>query len=423
MVLAGHAETILFSRATVHTVSGETFSPGDVLVRDGKIAAVGAQLSAEGGKVIDLTGKHLYPGIIALNTALGLTEIGSVRGTEDYAEVGEYTPDVESWVAVNPDSELLPVSRANGICLFEPVPQGGIVAGQSGVVRTGGWTSEEMTIRKPSALHVYWPSMELDTTPPGKARAKTRPKSLAEQAKERRAKLEAITDFIEDARAYGKARQEENAKSDAVDRVPAYEAMQPYVRGELPVVVHADEARQIRSAVTWAITNRFKIIIAGGRDAARESELLALHKVPVIYAQTLTQPARDSDPYDRPYASPALLDRAGVKVALSIGLDSFNAPLVKNLPYSAAQAVAYGLGRETALKTITLYPAEIAGIADRFGSIEVGKEATLVASDADIFDIRARITQVWFAGREQSLDNRHTRLYQKYKDRPRPAGR
>jgi imidazolonepropionase-like amidohydrolase len=414
------AATIVLTGATVHTISGETFSPGQVLIKDGKIAALGKTVSATGAETVDLTGKHLYPGMIALNTVLGLTEISGVRATQDTTEVGDYTPDVESWIAVNPDSELIPVTRANGIGYFQPVPQGGIVSGQSGLVAVDGWTTEERTIRKPIALHLFWPSMELDTTPKERAKGNPNFKSIDEQARERRARLLATEDFFEEAKAYAKAKDAAaKGNTPSPDRIPAWEAMLPYVGGQLPIMVHADEIRQINAAVSWASTNHYKIILAGGRDAWMAAESLSSNKIPVIYGHTFTQPVRDVDPYDVHFKAPEMLRKAGVQVAFSFGSDSFTAPLVKNLPYSAAQAVAFGLPEAEALKGLTLYPAQLAGVADRLGSIEVGKEATLFAADGSILDIRAHVERMWLAGKEISLENRHTRLYEKYKHRPR----
>jgi imidazolonepropionase-like amidohydrolase len=414
------AATLLLTGATVHTVSGETFSPGQVLIKDGKIAAVGKTVSSNGADTVDLTGKHLYPAMIALNTVLGLTEISGVRATQDTTEVGDYTPDVESWIAANPDSELIPVTRANGIAYFEPVPEGGIVAGQSGLVAVDGWTTEQRTIRKPLFLHLFWPGMELDTTPKERAKANPKFKSIEEQAKERRAGLRAMEDFFEEAKAYAKAKDATaKGKASSPDRIPAWEAMLPYVRGDLPIMVHADEIRQINAAINWAVTNHYKIILAGGRDAAMAAELLASNHVPVIYAHTFTQPVRDTEPYDVHFSAPEVLRKAGVQVAFSIGSDSFNAALVKNLPYSAAQSVAFGLPEAEAVKGLTLYPAQFAGVADRLGSLEVGKEATLFVADGGILDIRAHVLRMWLAGKEISLENRHTRLYEKYKNRPK----
>ncbi|HWX19098.1 MAG TPA: amidohydrolase family protein [Candidatus Binatia bacterium] len=414
---AAEADTLLLKAAFVHTISGETLAPGQVLLREGKIAAVGKSLPATGAKTVELTGQHLYPGFIALNTVLGLTEISGVRATEDTTEVGEYTPDVESWIAVNPDSELIPVSRANGIAFFEPVPEGGIVSGQSGLVAAEGWTTEQRTLKKPIALHLFWPSMEIATAQ--RNRGKARPKSMDEQAKERRAKLQATIDFFAEAQAYAKAK-DAAAKGNAPTpgKIPAWEAMLPYVRGELPIAIHADEVRQITAAVQWTRTNNFKAVIAGGRDAWKVAELLATNHIPVIYAHVFTLPSRDSDCYDVQFAAPGVLHKAGVPVTFSFGLQSMDAPLTGNLPYAAAQAVAFGLPEDEALKGLTLYPAQIAGVADRLGSIDAGKDATLFAADGDILDIRSNVKHLWIAGKEVSLENRHTRLYEKYKRRP-----
>ncbi len=414
------AEELLLTGATVHTVSGETLSPGQVLVRDGKIAAVGPSVSAANAKTLDLSGQHLYPGLIALDTDLGLTEIEAIRATADSTEVGEYTPDVQSWIAVSPDSELIPVTRANGIAYFEPVPAGGLVAGQSGLVAVEGWTSEERPIKKPMGLHVYWPAMELSLTPARGPRGRGKAKSPDEQAKERRTKLQSLADFFEEARAYAKAKDASaNGGAPAVERIPAWEAMLPYVRGELPIIVHADDARQITSALNWATTNNYKLVLADARDAYKVAETIAAKHVPVIYSHTMTLPLRDSDGYDVHFSAPGRLQRAGVQVTFSLGASSFNAPMTRNLPYEAAQAIAFGLPAAEALKGITLYPAQIAGMADRLGSIEAGKEATLFSADGDIFDIRANVKHLWLAGKEISLDSRHTRLYEKYRSRPR----
>jgi imidazolonepropionase-like amidohydrolase len=416
------SQGLLLSGATVHTVSGETYSPGQVLIQNGKIVAVGATVASGGAQMIDLKGQHLYPGIIAMDTLLGLTEIGAVRATQDSTEVGEFTPDVESWIAVNPDSELIPVTRANGIAYFEPVPEGGLVSGQSGLVATEGWTSEQRAIKKPIGMHLFWPRMGLDasTRERGRGRGAGKAKSVEEQATERRAKMRATQDFFEEARAYAKAK-DASAKSSvsAPVKIPAWEAMLPYVRGELPIMVHADETRQIKAAVDWAETNHYKMILVGGRDAWMSAELLSSKKIPVVYSDTFTLPSHDTESYDVHFKAPEVLRKAGVQVVFGNGLTTMDAALTKNLPYSAAQAVAFGMPEPEALKGITLYPAQLAGVADRLGSIETGKEATLFVADANILDIRAHVTRMWVAGKEVSLENRHLRFYEKYRNRPR----
>jgi len=412
------AETWLLKGATVHTVAGDAIPGGEVLVRDGKIAAVGPSVNTTDVPIVDLTGLQLYPGLIALDMALGLKEIGAVRATVDVREVGDFTPDVLSWWAVNPDSQLLPVARANGVAYFEPAPQGGVVAGQSALVALDGWTIEDMAVRKSLALHVYWPAMTLNPTPREQVRDKAGWQSLEDQAKQRAARLRALDDFFQDARAYAQAKAAAASnQAQAPTPDPTWEALLPFVRGERPLVVHADEGRQIQAAVTWAATNRWPIILAGGRDAWRVAALLAKHQVPVIYEHIFTLPARDTDAYDVHFRAPEVLRQAGVTVIFSTGVNS--ASLVKNLPYEAAQAVAFGYPADEAVKGLTLYPARVAGMADRLGSIEAGKDATFFAMDGDVLDIRANVKRMWIAGREVSLESRHTRLYEKYRHRPK----
>lgn len=411
------AESFLLSNATVNVISGPALASGEVLVRDGKIAAVGSHLDASGARVIDLQGQQLYPGLIAAGTTLGLTEIAGVRATRDSNEVGDYDPDVQSWIAVNPDSELIPVARASGITHVEPVPEGGVIAGQSAVIALEGWTSEQMVVKRPVALHLFWPEPALNTAPKSPGKDASKWKSLDEQARERRLKVRSMEDFFEEARAYARAK---TAAGEKFLVVPAWEAMLPFVRGELPVVVHANDIRQIKAALAWAEAGRYRLVIAGGRDAWIVAEALASERVPVIYDQIFTQPFRDTDAYDLPFKAPSILQKAGVKVAFSHGLSGMQAATVRNLPHDAAQAMAFGLPEIEALKGITLYPAQILSVADRLGSIEAGKDATLIVADGGILDIRSRVTQMWIAGKEVSLETRHTRLYEKYRNRPQP---
>ncbi|MBI3271495.1 MAG: amidohydrolase family protein [Planctomycetes bacterium] len=472
------AEDVLLSGATVHTVSGEPLAPGQVLLRDGKIAGVGKTVDAPGAAVVDLAGLHLYPGLLAATTSLGLAEIGAVRATQDTSEVGAYSPEVQAWIAVNPDSELLPVARANGVTHALTLPMGGIVTGQSGLISLVGWTPEDMTIRSPVAMHLFWPSMDLDLTPKELWKRKDEWKPPEKQAEERRAKLKELDDFFEEAKAYQKAREASAAGATPApgagaapgpgasaapaagagggpvadaggeagappkpavpaaapaaapaagkmgipqDRaIPAWEAMLPVLRGELQVMIHADEVRQIKAALAWAETRGLKVILAGGRDAWMVADLLAAKKVPLVYEATFEQPARDWEDYDVHFKAPAALAKAGVLFAFSPGIGAWHAAEVRNLPYHAAQAMAFGLPADEAVKALTLYPARILGVADRLGSIEVGKEASLIAVTGDVLDIRSNVRRMWIAGREASLSSRHTRLFEKYDGRPRP---
>jgi imidazolonepropionase-like amidohydrolase len=413
------AQTLLLKNATVHPVSGPALSPGDVLLENGKVSQVG-RLDVQADRVIDLTGQHLYPGLLLLNTALGLSEIEAVRATLDAEEVGQFVPEVQSWVAVNPDSELLPVARANGIAFFEPTPEGSMIAGQSALMVMDGWTTEEMVFKKPAALHVYWPAMDINATGGRGGRRGRASGSAEERVKERERKIKELADFFADARAYAQARdaaQTNGAPDPGLN--PPWEAMRPYVRGERPIMVHAEELRQIKSALQWAETNNCNIVIAGGRDAWKVAGLLAKKNVPVIYDAIYSLPLSEAESYDIHFKAPELLRQAGVKVALSLQTAAFDAAFARNLPYVASQAVAFGLPAEEALKAMTLYPAQILGLEDRLGAIQPGRDATLFACTGDLLDLRANVTHFWMAGREVSLDNRHTRLYEKYRNRPK----
>lgn len=405
------AETILFRHATIHTVSGATIENGQILVKDGKILEVGEKLKNAKGradKIVRLKGAHLYPGLIAATSTLGLVEVNALRQTRDYAEVGSYTPDVFSWVSVNPDSELIPVARANGISHFLAVPTSGTVPGISGLMATDGWTVETMAIKRLAALHVRWPSMSVSASSS---------RSSSAQDKTRKERVQKIDEFFNQAEAYAKARRA--APKATFQTVPAWEPMPPFLAGKSPIVIHANELRVIKSAVEWAAARGYKnIVIAGGRDAWRAADLLAKNKVPVIYDSTFEQPARDTDPYNIQFKAPEILRKAGVKVAISMGTGSFGTSNVRNLPYAAAQCVAHGLPEAEALRAITLHPARMLGVGDRLGSIEPGKEATFIVTDGDILDLRANVKRMWIAGQEVSLESRHTKLYEKYKARP-----
>lgn len=416
------AKTLLIKNAVVHTVAQGDIENGQVLVTDGEITTVGnADETLQADEVIDLKGAHLYPGFINPVGSLGLVEINQIRATRDMAESGEFTPDVKSWLAVNPDSDLLAAALANGVTHTVAVPSGTRVSGQSGLVQTGGgWTVEDLAAKAPLAMHIYWPSMTLDTTPRDQARDKERWKSLEDQARERRMRLKELEDFFAQAESYA-AQQHAGTR-----KIPAWEAMIPVVRGEIPMVIHADSYRQIKSALKFAEERKYRVIITGGRDAWRLAKEIAAQKIPVIFERVYNDgdglsagSIRDTESYDVHFRAPSILTEAGVKVAITGGLGGDEAANVRNIPYVAAQAMAFGLSREDALKTVTLHPAEIFGVNDRLGSIEVGKEASFFATTGDALDIRSRVEKVWIKGKPVDLTNRQTRLYEKYRARPK----
>jgi imidazolonepropionase-like amidohydrolase len=421
VVVHASAKTTLFKNAMVHTVAKGDVENGKVLVTDGKISAVAkADESLQADETIDLKGAHLYPGFINAAGWLGLVEIDQVRATHDMSESGRFTPDVKAWMAVNPDSELIAVARANGITHTVTVPGGGVVSGQSGLIQLGaGWTVEDLKAKGPLAMHLFWPAMTLDTTPRDQARDKERWKSLEDQAKERRMRLKEIEDFFAEAESYAAEQHSETKK------VPAWEAMIPVVRGEIPLVIHADSFRQIKSALKFAEEHKYRVIISGGRDSWRLAKEIAAQKIPVIFERVYNDGSglsagdiRDTEPYDVHFNAPAILAEAGAKVAITGGLGGEEASNVRNIPYIAAQAMAFGLPHDEAIKSVSLNVAEMYGVSDRLGSIEIGKEASFFTSTGDALDIRSRVMGVWIKGEPVSLENHQTRLYEKYRARP-----
>jgi imidazolonepropionase-like amidohydrolase len=416
--LAGAGPAVCIVHATVHTVSGETIADGTVCFERGRIVRVGAGGPARpGSSVVDGTGLHLYPGFLDAQTGVGLIEIGSVAGSVDLAEAGALNPHVNTAIAINPDSELIPVTRANGLTHVLSVPEGGLVSGSSALIRLDGWTWEDLVAASPVAMHIRWPRFRvLRSSYYGP------PPSEEDQKKEREDSLKKIRKLFEDARAYRRAREAASRGSGRVEFDARLEAMLPVLDGRLPVVVHADEIRQIKSALDWAEHEGVRLILAGSGDLWRVGDLLRERGIPVIVESVLSLPDREDEPYDAAYTLPAKLHAAGVRFSIATAGGSFGSANTRNLPYHAAMAAAFGLPRDEALKAITLYPAEILGVGGELGSIEEGKSASLILTDGDPLEIRTRVRAAWIDGRPVALEeNRHDRLYRKYRERPRPA--
>ena len=397
---------ILVINAVIHTVSGATIADGQMLFRDGRIAAIsGGGIADPDARVIDLGGRAVYPGLIAAHSALGLVEIGAVRATRDMAEPGLINPNVRTEVAINPDSELLPVTRANGVLAALSVPGGGLIRGTSAVIQLDGWTWEDMTVKAPVGLHIAWPVISIpDDVDPD------REERLRETREARMGELEAS---LKAAAAYRTARE----SGEPVDVDLRWEAMMPVFDGTLPVFAHVHDLAQIRHAMHLAEDYGLQLVLVGGADAWRVAEQLAKREIPVIVSNVLRVPLRRWEDYDTPYSNPAKLARAGVTFSIATSGGSFDAGHVRNLPYEAAMAVAYGLDADEALKAVTLYPARILGVDDRLGSLEVGKDATFIVTDGDPLDIRTRVERAFVQGREIDLSSRHTTLYEKYAEK------
>jgi imidazolonepropionase-like amidohydrolase len=377
---------------------------------NGKITAIGANAGVPAGaEVIDATGKHIFPGFISANSVLGLTEIGAARATVDIAETGAINANARAASSINPDSELLPVARANGILTALAVPEGGLISGQSVVMRMDGWTPEEMTVRSPAAMHLRWPNLTINRDP----RAR---KSPEDQQKEIDKNVKQLRDTFATARAYWHARKTPAAdfKSDL-----RWEAMMPVFDGKLPLFVHAGTFAQMEAALAWAKEMQLKIVLVGGNDAWRLARELKESDTPVILALTTALPRLRDDPYDTSFSNPLRLHEAGVRFCIATNGRESEAPHERNLPYEASMAAAFGLPRDEALRAVTLYPAQITGVADRLGSLEVGKAATLMITNGDALDFPTNLEAAYIDGRKIDLTNRQTRLRDKYLEKYR----
>jgi len=467
----GEGAVIVLTGATIHPLSGPVIPNGVLLVRGGKIMAVGAAGSVavpNGATRVDATGKHIYPGLIDADTTLGLTEIESIRATNDSRELGDFSPELRAAVAVNPDSELLPVARANGVLHAVTAPSGGTISGMGALLQLSGWTWEDLAVVPTVGLYVNFPAMgqrrfretahrceetfgdsdasddpafrsngyvpagSRDTQAlrlgllPETAQGQTPPLArrvpgaavntpVTDDANNPETILRPLNDVLDDARRYQTALAAKGKNVPAHERDPKFDALLPVLEGRVPLFIRADRDRDIRAAVAWAKKENLKMVLVGGQEADKAADLLARENVPVILGPTLNLPARFDSPYDDPYTLPARLHKAGVRFCLSTG-DASN---VRRLPYQAAMAAAFGLSPDEALKAITLYPAQILGVGARVGSLEPGKDATFIVTTGDPLEITTNVEAAYIAGRPVSLDNKHRRLYEKYRARPR----
>jgi imidazolonepropionase-like amidohydrolase len=381
-----------------------------VRISKGKIEAIelGKSYALDDGDVlIQGTGLHLYPGMIDAATVIGLTELGSARETHDFSESGDFQPDLRASSAVNPDSELIPVTRANGVLTVVTRPLGGFVAGQSCLLNLAGWVPKEMTIVDPLALHVEFPSPApgflSDPNTPQVGRAVAR--------KQRDEKVRRLKELFAQAMAYDEARKQSPERA----ANPRLDALVPYARGTKPVIIQASRQAEIREALKLADDLKLKVILSGAIDAWKLADELKKRDVPVILGPLMAMPAESYDPYDAPFACAAKLHEAGVRFCIRSGGGSNT----RNLPYEAAMAVSYGLPPEEGLKAVTLYPAQILGVASQLGSIEADKRANLVLTNGDLLQASTQVLAVFIDGRPLEPVNKQTRLYDRYRERLR----
>ena len=408
----GKKGTFAIRNATIVPVTSAPIANGTIVFSNGLITAVGANANVPAdATVIDGTGLFVYPGLIDSGTTVGLTEISSVPGTNDVSEVGDINPNARADVAVNPHSNLIPVTRLNGITAVVTEPDGGLVSGQSALIQLSGWTPKEMTIKAPLALHIHFPRLRS-----GALEEQPQEEEEKEATKTYREQLDKLRELFRDARAYAKAGSA-RAKDTSVrrfDRDVMLDAMVPYVEGRLPVIIHASIERDIRAAIKFADEEKIKMILADAVDAPRVVSELKSRNIPVILGPILDLPPREDDPYDYVFTAAKILNDNGIRFSIQSS-DSHNA---RNLPYHAAACAAFGLPKDVALKAVTIFPAEIFGVADKLGSLETGKVANVILTDGDPLEIRTNVKRVFIDGEDIPMESYQTLLYKKFSQRP-----
>ncbi len=414
--LTGRAGTFAIVNARIVTVSGAVIENGTVVIRDGKIAEVGAGVSVpSGAERIDGKGLSVYPGMIDAATNIGLAEIPQgANATMDLVEPGTMNANAKAITAVNPHSSHINVTRVNGITTVHAAPGGGLMPGQSTVINLNGSTQGDMSVVPQFGLVINFPRVSTFAGfTPGVG---PRIIDFNEAIKRRDTQIDDLKKIFVDAENYGRAMDAHRANN-ALPK-PAtdlrLEALVPYVRGERPIIFTAERERDIRAIAKFVADNKVKGVIVGGQEAWKAADDLKKNDIAVIYTNIYSLPVREDDPYDSLFAGPAMLHKNGVRFAVSTGDQGAE---VRDLPYHAGLAGAYGLPREEALKAVTIYPAQILGIADRLGSIETGKDANIVVTDGDILDPRTNIKHIFIAGRLIPLTSRHTELFDSFKDR------
>ena len=404
----GIKPTVVIRNATIYPVTAAPIANGSIVFSNGVITSLGVNVDVPAGAtVVDGTGLSVYPGLIDAGTTVGLVEVNSVAGTVDTSELGDMNPNARADVAVNPHSNVIPVTRVNGVTTVLTVPDGGVISGQSALIQLAGWTTPEMVLKAPVGMHIRFPRL--------RAAPLTELGSDEDAEKELKktyaGRLDRLRDLFRDAQAYAKASA---ARTRRFDRDAVLEALVPVVEGRLPIIVEANLARDIRAALEFADEFKLRMILSGAQDVVPVIAELQRRKVPVILGPILALPPREDDPYDLLFTNAAALHAAGIRFAIRSD-DAHNA---RNLPYHAAACAAFGLPKEEALKAITIYPAEIFGVADRIGSLAPGKLANVIVTDGDPLEIRTNVKRVYIAGEEIPMDSYHTLLHEKFKKRP-----
>ncbi len=401
------SKPIILTGATIHVGNGQVIENGVIAFDKGLITSIGpasTTVDRAASEVIDITGKHIFPGVIAMGSTIGIQEIASVRATLDFEEIGDINPHVRSLPAYSTDSEVIPTLRTSGILLAQAVPQGGTVSGSSSVFNTDGWNWEDAVLKKDDGIWLTWP--------PYLARSfNMEDFSVSTKKNDKRLDVIRILEStFADARAYA-----ELPNPDLTN--VRMKAMKGLFDNTQNLYIKASYAKDIVDAVKFA--NRYgikKVVIVGGDQADKVASFLKENNVPVVLGATHRLPTRPDEDVYAPYELPATLHRAGVKVAISYDDEWWR---VRNLPYLAGTAAGFGdITKEEALQMVTRNPAQIMGIDKLVGTLEKGKQATLLVTTGDLLDMRGDVVEhAFIKGAKINLDNKQKRLYEKYKEK------
>lgn len=404
--VVGKAEkgAFVLTNATIETVTKGTVK-GTLVIQDNKITAIGENVSIPAGaKTIDCNGLFIYPGMIDGGTTLGLVEVSSVSLTADEDELGELTPQMQALVAVNPNATAIPVTRVDGVTTALTVPQSGLFPGTAALINLVGYTPDQMYAGFKGIVMNY---------PAVRRRPFGDTRSEEDLKKEEEKLLKQLNDVLDKAAFYAKidsAYQKNNANPKP-EYNPEMEALAPVLRGETTLLIEVNRYNDIESALKWVADRKIKkVVFTGVAEGWRVADKLAKANIPVITGPVIAIPTRTSDRYDKAYANPGLMRKAGVKVAIRTN----NSENVRNLPFHAGFAAAYGMSKEDALKAVTIVPAEIFGVADKLGSLEVGKIANLVVTTGDLLETKTQIKNVFIDGWNVPMDSRHIQLYNEF---------
>ncbi len=408
---AAEPAAVLIKNATVYTVTGPPIQGGDVLVVGGKIKAVGKGLEAPAGAdVLDATGLAVYPGFIDSFSHFGLAEIGAVRSTVDYAEMGKENPELKAAWAINPASVHFRTSRITGTTAALVAPVGGTFPGMAALVKMDGWTFPEMQVKEVAASLINFP---MTPRPPREGAA-----AQQEAKSDVTSKLvEKIRDYLKEARRYLelKALAAKDPKVTPPAANPKYEALAPVFEGKLPVIISVEKAKDIELAIKFAKDEKLKAVFRGCLQGYQVADKIKQAGIPVIIDSLYTSPSEPEDGYDAPYRNVGAMAKAGVTICFSSGDDP---GIGKDLPYYAAKAVAFGLDHEEAVKALTINPAKIFGVDDLLGSLEPGKDADFFLTTGDPLDMKSEVKVLFINGRKIDLANWWEELYQRWKGRP-----